>query len=176
MNFEQRKSEAERLVADFLDDFVPPRGLDNEKLRARIAFIGDAFARKMPTKGDYAEAVNSVMLKIRDTHMSNTWPSQAVFVMAMPAGEVKEFAQLQEFKPDKKEMYERRMADGLGVPEGVIWGATASQLSVSRDVLDSYRKASAASWQNLHKQEAHRLMRDKYGPAVDQFFRSQVAS
>ena len=175
MDFEARKREAAIMVTDFLADFVAPRGLDDSSLANRIANIADAFGRKMPTDGVYAEKVEAVLMKIRDTHTSNTWPSQAEFIMAMPAGEQRQFAQLPQFKSDAGDRYTRLMNEGQAVPETAIWGLAAASLDVPAETLARYRKGSAAAWQSTYRHQAHEMMRSKYGPIVDDYFSARAA-
>lgn len=174
MDFEARKKTAREMVAKFLDDFSPPRGIEDDKLRSRITFIAEAFARRMPTNGNFPEQVEAVMMKLRDTHESNTWPAQAAFIMAMPSGEQRAFAKLESFQSNDAERYSRLMNAGEAIPETAIWGNITASLDVPREVLASYRKGSAARWQTIYKQDAHKLMRSQYGAAVDEYFRTPV--
>lgn len=170
MDFEQRKNRAAELVAEFLDDFAPPRGIPDDKLRGRITEIADAFARRMPTKGDFDEAVGRVLLNVRDTHMANTWPAQAVFVVAMPANERKEFTSPETFRPDRVTMYSDRMNERQAVPETVVWGAISGKLTLQAGILENYRAASVKAWKDAYNKSAHDMMRKKYGAIVDLYF------
>ena len=170
MTFEERKKTAQQIVAAFLSDYVPPRGLDDKSLASRIISIADAFARRMPTAGDFADAVEAVLMRMRDTHESNTWPTQAVFVMAMPGTENKSFAKVETFKTDELERNAKLMMAGEGVAEGVIWGPMASALDIPAQTLDRYRKGSAAHWQSVCGRDAHTQMRGKLGCVVDPYF------
>lgn len=175
MNFDQRKDEAKRLVVKFLDDFSEPRGISPEGLANRIHFICDAFARKMPTKGDYSEMVGAVLMKIRDTHLSNSWPQQAAFVMAMPDGERPAFAQLQSFSPDLKEQIADQMNNGHAVPEFHVWGPVANTIDVPRPIIEKYKAASVKSWISTYGKECVGLMAEKYGDQVRMYF-PQIAA
>ncbi|WP_299830694.1 hypothetical protein [uncultured Roseobacter sp.] len=169
MTFEERKRIASELVVGFLSDYSPPRGLDASQQASRIAHAADAFARRMPTDGDYSEKVDSVLTKIRDTHLSNSWPAQAAFVMAMPKGEFRGAAP-QTFSSDDPDRIPRMMSQGLKVPEFEVW----KNQQVSRDVLDRYRIASVENWNDVYGREAEDMLAEKYGGVVRGYF--QVAA
>jgi hypothetical protein len=166
MTYEERKREASRLLVDFLGDYATPRGLDDGQQAGRISNVADAFARRMPTDGNYAEKVEKVLMKIRDTHLSNSWPPQAAFVMAMPTMEYRGVAP-KTYKTDDADRIPRMMAQGLAVPESEVW----KNVNVSRDVLDKYRNASVQNWLGLYGPETAHYMREKYGAVVNQFFK-----
>lgn len=165
MNFEQRKQTATELVVGFLGDFSPPRGLTDAQMASRISHVADAFARRMPADDKYQERIDQVFSRIRDTHVSNTWPTQAVFVMAMPQSEYRKGAPAS-FKPKDKQHIADQMAQGLAVPENEIW----KNLNVSREVSDRYRMAAVDGWREVYGVEAHQMMQEKYGPIVSQYF------
>lgn len=165
MNYDQRKSKAKALVLDFLGVLSPPRGLDEDQLATRIIQIADAFARRMPTDGDYDQSVAKVLTRLMDTHQSNTWPPQAAFVMAMPHREVREFSSQETFTPKEPEqLIEGRMEKNEPVPETALWGNMASKLPHKH--LDRYRNASVASWVKTYGHKAPDAMFAKYGAAV----------
>lgn len=169
MTFEERKREATRILIEFLGGFVAPRGMDDSQLATRISLIADAFARRMPTKGDYEAAVQAVLTRVMDTHMSNTWPPQAAFVMAMPNRELSEFRAAETYAPaDPVKRIQKLMDEGEAIPETAIWGNIASQLH--RGHLDRYRNASVLNWMDVYGPSAHELMRAKYGMCVDPYF------
>lgn len=164
MNFEERKQIASKLVVEFLDDFTAPRGLDEAKLAKRISSVADAFARRMPTGAGYEEKIERVLTNIRDTHLSNSWPPQAAFVMAMPQGERRKLApQTYEASDDS---IPKKMQSGQAVPEHEVW----KNHSVEIEVLERYRFASVDRWREVHRTDAERLMKQKYGPIVCQYF------
>lgn len=174
MNFEQRKSEARELVMEFLSTFAPPRGVDPQGLAEIISNIADAFARKMPTKGEYTEAVQAVFTRIRDTHMSNTWPAQAVFVLAMPSGDAMSRSAAESYRvEDYPEHYAKLMREGQPVPETCLWGTISSQLP--RRELERYRNASVISWVETYRSDAQSLMRAQYGNEVNAYFAKEAA-
>lgn len=167
MNIEDRKRIAKEELLQFLSIYSPPRGLGDDQLADRIAFTADAFARRMPTTGDFREQVQRVFSSIRDTHISNTWPAQAAFVMAMPQREVMGSAP-ETFMPNDADLWSRRMLEGNPVPEAAIWGVVASKLPHGK--LDQYRTAAASAWVNVYGSDAHNKMRAKYGAVVDPYF------
>lgn len=168
MTYEERKRKAQSILVTFLEVFTPPRGLDDGQLAARISQLADAFARRMPVEGDYEEAVHRVLTRLMDTHLSNTWPPQAAFVMAMPNQEVRKFATQTTFDMDPVKVATRRMEAGDAVAETALWGSIAKDLP--RKHLDRYRNASVLKWMEVYGQDAGRLMRAKYGAVVDSYF------
>lgn len=173
MKFEERKHEAKALLVKFLDAFATPRGMTEDQLATRIEQIADAFARRMPTKGDFAEACERVMNAVRDTHLSNSWPTQASFVMAMPSREAMRPAQ-ETFLADEVEILSNRMRNGDAVPETAIWGQLSGQLAVG-GALERYRSASVIAWREAYGPDAAALMRAKYGSVVDLYFAEGAA-
>lgn len=166
MTYDQRKISAKKILVEFLDDYSAPRGLNDGQLANRITHAADAFARRMPTDGNFEEKVHAVLLKIRDTHLSNTWPPQGAFVMAMPQIEFRGVSP-KTYEPDHTGHVARMMAQGLPVAESEVWKTH----DVSRDVIDRYRSASVQKWADTHGQDAPHFMREKYGASVDLFFR-----
>ena len=168
MTYDERKRIATEALVDFLDEFTPPRGMDDDKLSRRIAHIADAFARYISKKGDFREKVAAVMLKVRDSHETNTWPPQSVFVEHMPRHEAMS-APLQSFElEDRAETYAQRMQEGDAVPESVIWGNLSSMMPHS--VLEGYRRASVANAQKVYRSDAYAIMRKKHGEQVQRYF------
>lgn len=170
MNFSERKAEAVSLVSEFLGDFVPPRGLDGAQLSSRVSMIADAFARKMPTTGNFQEHAESVFNRIRDTHESNTWPAQAVFVMAMPKRDaVGQGSAPETFRvPDPCEAHAKKMLEGLGVPEAALWAGTAHRLPSIE--LEAYRRVNIKQWADAYRHSAADRMAKKYGDIVRPYF------
>lgn len=174
MTFEERKRKAQSILIDFLSIFTAPRGLDDGQLARRIAEVADAFARRMPVKGDYEAAVHAVLKRVMDTHLSNTWPPQAAFVMAMPNREVREFLTQQTYEPtDPIERIGKLMEEGEAVPESTIWGNSASLLPHRH--VDRYRNASVMRWMEVYGKDAPSLMRSHYGPVVNEYFPREAA-
>lgn len=173
MNFDQRKAEAKRLVFSFLSDFTVPRGMTSDQQASRIIGIADAFARRMPTRGDYTEACERVLDKIRDTHLSNSWPAQAVFVMAMPQTEAMQPKAAETFRPDEWELAAQKMGDGQPVPERYIWGPTSDALVNKRLVTvqcrDRYRKGSIEAHREVYGIDAWKIMERNFGSEVRQY-------
>lgn len=172
MKFEQRKAMAREMVWDFLDAFSPPRGMAAEQLDAKVNFIADAFARRMPVAGDYAEMVEGVFAKLRDSHETNTWPAQAAFVNAMPVGERRMKGAQETYRPDNEpDVIAKRMAQGLGVPERWVWRDAARLAGkVDAQTLDAYRKASARSFREAYREEAEQIATSKHGEQVWEYF------
>lgn len=169
MNFEDRKRKAQEILVEFLSIFSPPRGLDDSQMAARIAQISDAFARRMPEKGDFEKAVHAVLIKVMDTHFSNTWPAQAAFVLAMPQRELSQFRSAETYRPSNPvERMEGLMDAGEAIPETAVWGVMASQLP--RRHLDRYRNASVLAWMDVYGPDAAQKMRAIYGASVDPYF------
>lgn len=169
MNFSERRREAQAMVMDFLSTFSPPRGLDEGQLASRISQIADAFARRMPTDGSYSEKIAAVLVRVMDTHQSNTWPPQAAFVMAMPSREQSQFSAAETFKPqDHVELLSAKMNNGQAIPETAIWGEMAGKLP--RQHLDRYRNASVAGWVSTYGHKAADAMFSKYGGVVMPYF------
>lgn len=169
MTFEERKRKAQVILVEFLSVFSPPRGLDDGQMATRISQIADAFARRMPTSGDYETSIHAVLTKIMDTHLSNTWPPQAAFVMAMPNRELSQFRSAETYTPDDPvKRVEKLMDRGEAVPETAIWGVMASQLP--RRHIDRYRNASVLKWMEVYGTDAPHLMRARYGEAVNPYF------
>lgn len=174
MTFEQRRAKAREMLTDFLGVYTPPRGISDDGLANLINFISDAFARRMPTTGDYAEKIEGVFAKVRDTHQSNTWPTQAVFVSHMPNQERAMKGAQTTFKPDDvDEAYAKRMDEGGSVPESVIWGAASGRLlnagRIDRNTLDAYRKKSVWSHQDTYGPNGIEKLRERYGDRVEGF-------
>lgn len=170
MDFEQRKSIALKMVGEFLDDFAPPRGMPDDKLVGRMTEIADAFARRMPTKGDFEASVEKVLLSIRDTHMSNSWPAQGVFVMAMPSVERVHGPSPETYMPDRVTMYSDLMNEKQGVPEHIIWGPISGKLALQAGVLEKYRAASVKAWMKAYNKSAREMMVKRYGSIVGLYF------
>jgi len=165
MTFEERKAQATKLVVEFLGDYSPPRGLDDSQQASRIAHAADAFARRMPSDGNFEEKVDAVLTKIRDTHLSNSWPAQAAFVMAMPQIEWRGAAP-KTYQADNAERIPRLMGQGISVPEYEVWKSQ----DVSREIIDRYRYASIDNWREVYRDEAEAMMAEKYGGIVRQYF------
>ena len=166
MTFEDRKKIATEIVVEFLESYAPPRGLSETNLAKRISEIADAFARKMPVGPDYAEKVESVLIQVRDSHLSNSWPPQAAFVGVMPKTEFRGTAPAT-FRPKEHGSWVgQQMCAGQSVPEVEIWKSP----DVDREVLSRYRYASVSNWQSVYGKEAEGLMVDKYGSTVRQYF------
>lgn len=179
MNFEQRKAEAQVLVCYFLEGFSIPRGLDGSGQAARIAAIADAFARRMPTTGNFHEACEAVFAKVRDTHLSNSWPSQAVFVMAMPQSEKLGPKAAETFAPRETEWAAKRMRQGEAVPERYVWGEASARLirdnDIGRDVMDRYRESSVKAHKSVYGPDAHKILERSYGAVVGPYFAAGAA-
>jgi hypothetical protein len=169
MDFNERKRRAQKMLIDFLSVFSAPRGLDESQMANRITQIADAFARRMPTKSDYEESVQAVLRKVMDTHLSNTWPPQAAFVMAMPTRELSQFRSAETYEvKDPVERYSALMEKGEAIPESAVWGTLAGSLPHRH--LDRYRNACVLEWMKIYGQDAASLMRSKYGAIVDPYF------
>lgn len=172
MDFNARRRKAREMVSDFLSAFVPPRGLSDDQLAEKVNFIADAFARRMPTQGDYAEKVEGVFAKLRDTHETNTWPAQAAFVNAMPAGERVMKGAQETYRPDNEpDVIAKQMNEGRGVPDRWLWrdsGKLAGK--VDRATLDAYRKASMRSYREAYREEAEQIATAKHGQQVWEYF------
>lgn len=179
MTFEERKRDAANYVSNFLSIYSTPRGLDHSQLATRIAAIAEAFARRMPTKGDYHEACERVLDSVRDSHLSNSWPSQAVFVMAMPQSEAMGPKAAETFRPDEWELHAQKMADGQPVPDRYVWGHTSEALVNKRLVTiecrDRYRKAVVKNFSKVHGNRTRDVMAKVYGPEVDMYFAEGAA-
>lgn len=169
MTFEERKRQAQAMLIEFLSVFTPPRGLDESQLARRISEVADAFARRMPVKGEFDTAVQAVLTKVRDTHLSNTWPPQAAFVMAMPNREQHQFKAQETYEvKDPVERFTALMEMGEAIPESAVWGTLASSLPHRH--LDRYRNACVLDWMKVYGPDAPGLMRAKYGAVVDPYF------
>lgn len=172
MKFEERKRIAQSMLIEFLSSFSPPRALDDSQLASRISQLADAFGRRMPIDGDFAEAVQRVCQRVMDTHMSNTWPPQAAFVMAMPSRELSQFSSQETFTPKSEvDLITAKMATNEPVPEAALWGHISGRLP--RDKLDAYRNASVKSWIDTLGHKAADAMRSKYGHIVAPYFPNQ---
>lgn len=168
-NFVERKAEARRIVVGYLDQFSPPRGLDDGQMVQRIESIADAFARKMPVSDDFTDGVSRVLVRVSDTHMSNTWPPQAAFVMAMPTGEAMGRPAAESFTvSDPVDFYARKMRANQEIPETAVWGAIAAGLP--RAELERYRSASVMAWAETYGQQAGEMMVARYGSKVASYF------
>ena len=165
MTFEERKAEAKELVVAFLGDYSPPRGLDASQQANRISHAADAFARRMPVGEGFAEKVEAVLVKIRDTHLSNSWPAQAAFVMAMPQTEFRRAAP-KPFHPEGSDRNARLLSQGVAVAEVDVW----RNQDVSAEVIDRYRYESVRNWQSIYRGEAQEMMARKYGGLVARYF------
>lgn len=164
MTFEERKRIATEHVANFLSEFSPPRGLDPAQLANRISHVADAFARRMPVGNDYEEKIEQALIRIRDTHESNSWPTQAAFIMAMPKGDFPRGPKPESFRADD-DLIARQMAQGLAVPETQIWKSH----DVSGEVVDRYRFACVDNWRAAYGGEADALLLKKYGAGVTRY-------
>ena len=169
MTYEERKRKAQSILIEFLSVFSPPRGLDDGQMASRVSQIADAFARRMPTSGEFDTAVHAVLTKVMDTHLSNTWPPQAAFVLAMPARELSQFRSAETFEvKEPAERYSALMERGEAIPESAVWGTLASSLPHRH--LDRYRNACVLDWMKVYGQDAPNLMRAKFGAIVDPYF------
>lgn len=174
MTYEDRKRKAQVILVEFLSVFVPPRGLDDGQMASRISQIADAFARRMPASGEFDTAVHAVLTRVMDTHLSNTWPPQAAFVMAMPNRELSQFRSQETFQvKDHVERITSLMESGEAIPESAIWGNMAASLPHRH--IDRYRNACVLRWMEIYGQDAASLMRAKYGAIVDPYFPRQAA-
>lgn len=174
MTYEQRQRAARAILIEFLQVFTPPRGLDDKQLATRISQTADAFARRMPMNGDFDKVVHSVLTRVMDTHMSNTWPPQAAFVMAMPNREQSQFRSQETFQvKDPVERITSLMESGEAIPESAIWGTMAASLPHRH--IDRYRNACVLRWMEIYGQDAASLMRAKYGAIVDPYFPREAA-
>lgn len=175
MTFEERRAQAARLLIDFLSTFTPPRGVDEDGQGKLVTQIADAFARRMPTRGDFDEACDKVFQKVRDTHVSNSWPSQAEFVMAMPQDASKGGKAAETYKPDNyRDWIEEAMSEGREVPEAAIWGPNSS--GVQPQLLEAYRRSSVHSWREFYGNEAQSMMVARYGHAVLPYFSRRASA
>lgn len=165
MNFEERKQIATDKLVDFLGDFTPPRGMDDQQMARRITSAADAFARKMPIGPEYEEKIDAVLLKLRDTHLSNSWPPQAAFVGLMPKSEFRGSAPAT-YRPERGNWLADRMRAGDPVPETQIW----QHVEVERDVLERYRFHAVDRWRSVYGHEAEQMMVSKYGSSVRRYF------
>ena len=171
--FEERKEVARQEVIEFLSLLAPPRGVDDSKLAEIISSIADAFARRMPKHGDYVGRVKMVLTRLKDTHLSNSWPPQAAFVSAMPEREAIHPKAAESFhSQDQVQAYRNDLDAGRSVPDFVIWGPLSSHFPAQ--IIDNYRKASVASWVDVYRQEAPSLMHQKYGSHVARYFEGQT--
>lgn len=174
MNFDQRKAEAAKMVSAFLMDFSTPRGMSVDQQSSRISGVADAFARRMPTKGDFSESCQAVLDKVRDTHMSNSWPAQAVFVIAMPQSEAMTPKAAETYRIDEWELAAKRMAAGEPVAEQYVWGAASDGLVskglVTPESRDRYRIGAVAAATGAWSGDAQKIMVSKFGHVVSSYF------
>ena len=168
MKYTERKDRAKEMVVEFLDAYASPRGISDRGQAQVIENIADAFARRMPTSGDFADAVRAVFLRIRDTHLSSTWPTQAVFVMAMPQRETTGPTAQETWDVDEAKIYRERMLEGAPVPESWVWGIKSSYMPTQE--LDAYRETSVNNWLATYKTDAESLMIARWGGQVSQYF------
>lgn len=171
MNFEQRKQKAMEMLCTFFASYVEPRGMTEDALSQRVTNIADAFARRMPTEGDFAEKVEAVFDKIRDSHMSNTWPSQAVFVSAMPEENRKMKVAAETFTPDDPLVAAAaRINEGAKVPDRHIWGSVSIRLLnggyVTKDRMDAYRDGSIRHHKSVYGADTAKFLQQKFGDVV----------
>lgn len=180
MTFDERKMQAKRQLLDFLGSYIPPRGLDNDAQANRINQIADAFARRMPTKGDFSEMVERVFNNIRDTHMSNTWPAQGAFVLAMPQSEVMGRSAPESYTGNFLEMSAERMNNSQPVTESVVWGGIGEKLvrdgHVASEVLNRYRMGSVQTAQLTYGNAHADWMRERYGEKVNAYLGAGMAA
>lgn len=176
MKFDERRAKAKAALAEFLSSFAPPRGLDDDALKAQAANIADAFARRMPVTdmARYEENIEKTFTAIRDNHKGYAWPVQSEFVDAMPRSTSVSGPRIETFKGDEKEQVARRMNDRQPVPESWVWGALSWPLVagglVPRDLMDSYREASARTFKEIYKHDAYGMLQAKYGDVVAPYF------
>lgn len=168
MNFDERKRVSTEMVVDFLEAYTVPRGLSDDAQAKRINSVADAFARRMPTSGDYREQVEKVFDKIRDTHISNSWPAQAIFVMAMPAGDVITPKAAETFEPASPFAWAAdAMRKGDPVPERYVWGRPSQQMlsagEIDRATMDLYRRSSIEHHRSVYRHEAEKIVAGKFG-------------
>ncbi|WP_417463089.1 hypothetical protein [Kordiimonas sp.] len=170
MNFEERKMRALDLIIDFMDRFVPPRGLSEGQQSKQLVYIADAFARKMPPSTVFDEAVAAVLDRVADTHMSLTWPHQATFVMAMPTKDPAPRSAHVAFSPENPwELMANRMQAGEAVSESMLWSQTADA-TLPREQLDNYRRGSVRQQVDTYKHAARQKMLTTYGSVVEPYF------
>jgi hypothetical protein len=173
-NFLERKRDASAMLVDFLNAYSVPRGLSADGQAERITHTADAFARRISENSDFQSEIKKVFTKVRDTHLSNSWPSQAAFVMAMPSGKGAGRSSPETFKvEDQTGHIAAKMRAGDTVPETAIWGRLSG--SLPGDLLERYRNGSVHAWMKAYKRDAHKLMRSRYGVVVDGYFPSAQA-
>lgn len=177
MTFEQRKAAALSLLVAFLGrTFSPPRGLSDQDQASRISAIADAFARRMPITGDYEELVGKVLQKVADTHFGSSWPTQAVFVDAMPHKELAGMRPAPQTytSEDKVQAIANKMNEGQPVPEYWVWGQGSNKLmgasAITRDTLDAYRRGSVKAFIDAYRGGAAEIMEERIGPIVREYF------
>ena len=176
MRFEDRRAKAENALIEFLNTkYVPPRGLSAVQQANIIGSIADAFARKMPVKGDFDEAMQRVFTQVSDTHERVTWPPQPAFVLAMPQGDKMGRPAPESFRPaDDVEHYSALMSNDDPVPANVLWAQFSSRLP--RQNLERYRSACVMAYVEIYGHRAQRIMEQQFGQAVSEYFTGEGAA
>lgn len=171
MTYEERVALAKADLIEFLDAYVPPRGLDEEGQVKRITQIAESFARNMPTEGEYPENLQRCFTRVMDAYDGHHWPTQARFVAAMSAGSTVQGKQApRTFVPDDYALWiKKKMAKSDPVPEPALWGETSK--SLQGDLLERYRSASVMFWRGMYKHDAYSMMRSRFGDVVEPYFR-----
>lgn len=176
MKFEDRRAKAKLAVLDFLSSFSPPRGLSDDALKTSVSNIADAFARRLPVTdaAKFDENIAKTFTSIRDHHKGYAWPVQSEFVDAMPKSATTTGGRVETYKTDQKQAIAQRMNDRQPVPETWIWGALSWPLvaggQVSREVMDSYRRASVMNFKEVYSHDAYGILQARYGDVVGPYF------
>jgi hypothetical protein len=177
MNFQDRmKVCTAMLVEEGLQGFTPPRGMDPSEQEAVIRRIADAMNRKLPIgrEDTFRDNLRRVFQTVFDRHDSYAWPTQAEFVAALPSIAPTESTRATDEQRDYDREAAKLINDGRSVQEAAIWGLQASRMIgarlVTRDQIESYRKGSVHSFIEIYRQDAQRMMEDRYGEAVRPYF------
>lgn len=172
MNFDQRKAVAREMLMQFLERFSAPRGLSDEAQAKTIAGTSEAFARKLPVVSEdkYREHIEATFTKVLDSHASYAWPPQAEFVEAMPRPSSAKAPET--FKAQDHTAIVDMMQAGEPVPDVYIWGSRSHEVGrlVGSEVMHRYREGSVRAYREAYRQEAKRIMSQKYGAQVERFF------
>ncbi|MFG6599369.1 MULTISPECIES: hypothetical protein [unclassified Sulfitobacter] len=176
MNFDERRVKAKSALVGFLSSFVPPRGLDDDAMKAQVQNIAEAFARRLPVTdaSQYESNIEKTFTAVLDSHKGYAWPVQSEFVDAMPRSASVSGARVETYQADNKQQMARRMNSGQAVPESWVWGPSAWSLVsgglVGREVMDSYRRSSVAKFLEVYSHDAYGMLQDKYGDLVGAYF------
>lgn len=179
MNFDERMGITRRELTKFLSRYSPPRAMNDEAQAASFMGICTAINKRIAAnvnEGVFRDRLSKIFEAVADTHETNAWPVQSVFVKA--AGLVAKRTQAEgtsagDWKPsDPLRRAIDRMQRHEAVEERFLYGPEAHEIErvVGSDLLKAYRSALFFSERNVYGEDEaldrERARKDKHERAV----------